>query len=65
MPRNLHCPICRQPVARTNSEFPFCSQRCRSIDLGNWASGRYVIHSPVNDPEAIENEPSDDERDDG
>ena len=32
-------------------EFPFCSERCRSIDLGKWASGAYVISSPVNDPE--------------
>ncbi len=32
-------------------EFPFCSERCRSIDLGKWASGAYVISSPLNDPE--------------
>ena len=33
-------------------EFPFCSERCRAIDLGKWASGAYVISSPLNDPEA-------------
>ena len=32
-------------------ELPFCSERCRSIDLGKWASGAYVISSPLNDPE--------------
>ena len=30
-------------------EFPFCSERCRTIDLGKWASGAYVIPSPVTD----------------
>ena len=31
--------------------FPFCSDRCRLIDLGKWASGAYVISAPLNDPE--------------
>jgi endogenous inhibitor of DNA gyrase (YacG/DUF329 family) len=31
---------------------PFCSDRCREVDLGNWASERYVISSPVEDAEA-------------
>jgi hypothetical protein len=48
---NLRCPICKKPVAAADPEFPFCSQRCRTIDLGNWASGRYVISSPVHDTE--------------
>jgi len=30
-------------VARDNPEFPFCSDRCRTIDLGNWASEKYTI----------------------
>jgi endogenous inhibitor of DNA gyrase (YacG/DUF329 family) len=30
-------------------EFPFCSERCRLIDLGKWASGAYVVSSPVRD----------------
>jgi uncharacterized protein len=55
MPRKralkLHCPICKKPVKSTNSDFPFCSERCRTIDLGKWASGGYVISSPVTDAE--------------
>jgi len=47
--RSLRCPICKQPVKGTTAEFPFCSERCRLIDLGKWASGAYVISSPVND----------------
>jgi endogenous inhibitor of DNA gyrase (YacG/DUF329 family) len=33
---------------------PFCSERCRSIDLGKWASGVYRISSPILDPEVLE-----------
>ncbi len=35
----------------SDPEFPFCGERCRLIDLGKWASGGYVISSPLNDPE--------------
>ena len=51
--RSLRCPICRTVVLRKDPEFPFCSERCRLIDLGKWASGAYVISSPITDPEAI------------
>ena len=53
--RSLRCPICRKIVLRRDPEFPFCSERCRLIDLGKWASGGYVISSPIDDPEAIAN----------
>jgi len=33
----------------TASEFPFCSKRCRLLDLDNWASERYVISEPAAD----------------
>lgn len=53
MPRKralkLRCPICKKPVPNKNPDFPFCSERCRLIDLGKWASGEYVISSPVRD----------------
>jgi len=45
----IRCPICKKPVASADPDFPFCSQRCRTIDLGKWASGQYVISSPVKD----------------
>jgi endogenous inhibitor of DNA gyrase (YacG/DUF329 family) len=47
----MRCPICRQAVDTANEDFPFCSPRCRTIDLGRWASGAYVIPSPVADTE--------------
>jgi endogenous inhibitor of DNA gyrase (YacG/DUF329 family) len=45
----LKCPICKNPVTSQDADFPFCSERCRLIDLGKWASGAYVISSPVQD----------------
>jgi len=50
----LQCPSCRKIVLRSDPEFPFCSERCRLIDLGKWASGAYVVSSPINDPEESE-----------
>jgi uncharacterized protein len=59
----VRCPICKAPVKSTDPEFPFCSERCRLIDLGKWASGAYVVSSPVRDTsEALEeNRENDDE----
>ena len=37
-----------------DEDFPFCSDRCRKIDLGKWAMGVYKISSPVLDPEVLE-----------
>ena len=47
----LRCPICKKAVKSTDAEFPFCSDRCRTIDLGKWASGAYVIPSPETEAE--------------
>jgi endogenous inhibitor of DNA gyrase (YacG/DUF329 family) len=44
------CPICKKPTATgTHPEFPFCSERCRLHDLGNWASEKYTISEPAFD----------------
>ena len=50
----LRCPICKKAVKNTDPDFPFCSERCRTIDLGKWASGGYVISTKINDPELLE-----------
>ena len=58
----MRCPICRKVVKLDDEFVPFCSDRCRIIDLGNWASEKYVISSPV-DPQAFEDVPeSEDDR---
>jgi uncharacterized protein len=55
------CPICRTPTdSETHPDFPFCSERCRLLDLGNWASEKYRISEPVIDestPETSERDP--------
>lgn len=50
----LRCPTCRTVVPHDDENFPFCSDRCRVIDLGKWASGGYRISSPILDPEVLE-----------
>ncbi len=48
--RSLRCPTCKKLVLRADPEFPFCSERCRLIDLGKWASNGYVVSTPIFDP---------------
>jgi hypothetical protein len=50
----LHCPTCGMLVRLGDEDFPFCSDRCRKIDLGKWATGVYKISSPILDPEVLE-----------
>jgi uncharacterized protein len=47
-PRIVKCPQCNAPVPWTpESKWrPFCSERCKLIDLGAWASERYRIETP-------------------
>ena len=37
------CPICKRSVKKDSSEFPFCSEHCRFVDLGRWFDGEYRI----------------------
>jgi endogenous inhibitor of DNA gyrase (YacG/DUF329 family) len=39
----MRCPICGKEVKPDDPFMPFCSDRCRILDLGNWASGKYII----------------------
>jgi uncharacterized protein len=50
----LRCPTCGTLVLHSDADFPFCSDRCRLVDLGKWASGAYRISSPILDPEVLE-----------
>ncbi|WP_375610661.1 MULTISPECIES: DNA gyrase inhibitor YacG [unclassified Bartonella] len=38
------CPICGQMSQK--SSYPFCSTRCRAIDLNRWLSGAYILPPP-------------------
>lgn len=47
----LRCPICKRPIADPQEDsgapapryFPFCSERCKLIDLGRWLDGKYQV----------------------
>ena len=43
------CPICGKPA--TAESRPFCSERCRDVDLNRWLSGSYVVPGRDTDPE--------------
>jgi uncharacterized protein len=49
----VDCPTCRRRTefSPQNRWRPFCSERCKMIDLGAWASGRYAIPGSEPDPE--------------
>ena len=48
------CPICKVGTdSEVHAEFPFCSERCRARDLGNWASDAYVVSEPIFDEEDL------------
>jgi uncharacterized protein len=62
MPR---CPTCRSLVRprSENAAFPFCSTRCRAIDLGRWFTGSYRVPSDPAQDQTTERD--DDEHDAG
>ena len=37
------CPHCKAPVPKGGANLPFCSERCRVLDLGAWALERYRV----------------------
>jgi endogenous inhibitor of DNA gyrase (YacG/DUF329 family) len=47
MSATLRCPICKKEVPFEGPEMPFCSKRCRLIDLGNWADETYKVSTPT------------------
>ena len=57
----VKCPTCQTRVEWTNENMfrPFCSERCKLIDLGAWASGEHKIAG-----EPIATQPSDDSAND-
>lgn len=49
------CPVCGRPVTGEAPFRPFCSARCRQVDLGRWLAGDYAI--PGEPTELPEEEP--------
>jgi endogenous inhibitor of DNA gyrase (YacG/DUF329 family) len=48
-PSARKCPICGKPA--TEASKPFCSERCRDVDLNRWLSGSYAIPGSKDDDE--------------
>jgi hypothetical protein len=49
-----HCPICKKSTdSATDTDFPFCSERCRLLDLGAWSAEKYVVSDPIFDEEDL------------
>jgi len=45
--KEVRCPVCRRPTRWHDNPYrPFCSERCRLQDLGNWLGERYRIPGP-------------------
>ena len=49
--KKTKCPTCGSFAVK--SSYPFCSQRCSSIDLGKWFDGKYSIPS-IEDPDGLD-----------
>ncbi len=52
MIRPQSCPICRKVLAPNAASeldtFPFCSKRCREVDLYRWSLGKYALVENIN-----------------
>ena len=48
----MKCPICKKDIDSASDFYPFCSERCKIIDLGNWATEKYVVSTPIQPEEA-------------
>ena len=52
----VKCPTCRKPVESGTAYFPFCSDRCRLIDVGRWADEEYRFPAASPNSEILPNE---------
>ena len=58
----IHCPTCKKVTTWEENPFrPFCSERCKLVDLGAWASEGYRIPAVEGDQEDERNDLSDEE----
>jgi endogenous inhibitor of DNA gyrase (YacG/DUF329 family) len=48
------CPECGKPSQRAT--FPFCSERCKNVDLNRWLTGSYVIPATEDEDDGSEDE---------
>lgn len=62
-PKKIKCPQCgRLAIYSTENPYrPFCSERCKTIDLGDWASEKYSIPATPTSSDSLTYEDYDDE----
>lgn len=63
------CPICKREVRprKENPDFPFCSERCRLVDLGKWLGEEYRVagaHADLEDDDGVPATPGDGDTED-
>jgi endogenous inhibitor of DNA gyrase (YacG/DUF329 family) len=52
----LRCPRCGAPTAwEGNPHRPFCTEKCKLIDLGRWADEEYRVAGEKVDPDTLAN----------
>lgn len=58
MNKTVHCPTCGKALVwdKNNPYRPFCSERCKLIDLGEWASESHRIPGEKVNPELVDDE---------
>jgi uncharacterized protein len=62
MPKQVRCPRCRRETPwEGNAYRPFCSERCRLLDLHDWATERHRIPGPPAEVPLAEQPENDDD----
>lgn len=54
----FRCPECKAILPNVDVKtFPFCSDRCRLLDLGKWLDGKYTTSRPIDPTDQLEELP--------
>jgi uncharacterized protein len=62
----MACPICKKEVPHKGNPFrPFCSERCKLIDLDNWLEGRYRVPDTTSEEDVRHGPAAEDNGEDG
>lgn len=56
MNQTKKCPQCGKEIPQNSASPPFCSERCKLLDLGAWASGKYALASSEAPEEQLKEE---------
>lgn len=61
MIKKIKCPMCEKEVQFDDKKklppyFPFCSKRCKLIDLGKWLNEEYTISDPITEESLLDDD---------